>query len=360
MARRTAARALLSGCAVSLVIAVLAPPAVAQVPDYDYATPIFGLAARGDVLFVADSGAGVVRLGTTARLAVALPGVTDVAPLRRGRMWALSSVLTGVRRNWKLWMVHDGRARLVANIGKFERLNNPDGGEIDSDPFDLEKIGGGQVLVADAAANDLLVADRKGALDWVATLPDEDVSTQNAKDLVGCPTPADPNNAEICNLPATIPAQPVSTSVDVGPDGAYYVTELKGFPAPTGQSRIWRIEPDARHVQCDPAVTDNGCTVVADGFTSIVDLTFDSSGKAYVVEMDENSWLAVELSGDDPSVLAGGTVNECDNPAVTPWVCSVRASDLTMPIAVATNASGALFAAVSVLIPGQAEVVELP
>jgi hypothetical protein len=215
------------------------------------------------------------------------------------------------------------------------------------------------VLVADAAANALLIADRDGDVDWIATLPSEEVSTQNAKDLAGCPTPSDPNNQEICDLPATIPAEAVSTSVDVGPDGAYYVTELKGFPAPLDQSRIWRIEPDARHVHCDAAITDNGCTVVADGFTSIVDLAFDSTGVAYVVEMDENSFLAVELGSDDPSALAGGTVNRCTT-TVTPWSCSVRAADLTMPIAVTVNSSDAAFAAVSALIPGEAAVVELP
>jgi hypothetical protein len=90
-----------------------------------------------------------------------------------------------------------------------------------------------------------------------------------------------------------------------------------------------------------------------------VDLTFDSTGVAYVVEMDENSWLAAELSVDDPSLAAGGTVDRCTT-TVTPWSCTVKAADLTMPIAVAVNSSDAVFAAVSVLIPGQASVVELP
>ena len=47
-----------------------------------------------------------------------------------------------------------------------------------------------------------------------------------------------------------IPVQPVATSVAIGPDGAYYVGELKGFPAPTGESRVWRIEPGSRNVRC--------------------------------------------------------------------------------------------------------------
>jgi hypothetical protein len=47
-----------------------------------------------------------------------------------------------------------------------------------------------------------------------------------------------------------IPAQAVTPSVAIGPDGAYYIGELKGFPAPTGESRVWRIDPDAHHVHC--------------------------------------------------------------------------------------------------------------
>lgn len=112
----------------------------------------------------------------------------------------------------------------------------------ESNPFDLAALGGGEVLIADAAANALLIANRQGELDWVATLPPELVSTAHAKELAGCPD-APPELAEICEAPDQIPAEAVSTSVAVGPDGAYYVTELKGIPATPGESRVWRIEP---------------------------------------------------------------------------------------------------------------------
>ena len=350
MSRRTSSRWIVFGIVLLVTLAGLAPAASA-IPAYDFTTPLFGLAARGDVLFVADSGAGVVRLGAdSGRLAVELPGVTDVAPLRRGRMWAITSAT----KDRNLYRVVRGRARVIANLGKFEKQVNPDEGMVESNPFDLAKLGGGQVLIADAAANALLVADGSGEVDWVATLPDEVVSTANAKTLVGCPTPP-PDFADICDLPATIPAQAVTTSVAVGPDGAYYLTELKGFPAPLGESRVWRIEPGTRHVHCDAAVTDSGCTVVADGFTSIVDINFASDGTAYVVELDEASWFAVEVV---PDAAAGGTVNECST-TVTPWTCTERAADLTMPMAVALNPSDAVFAVVSALIPGEAQVVEL-
>jgi hypothetical protein len=330
---------------VPVLLALLASPAGA-VPSYDYTTPIFGLAAKGEVLFVADAGAGVVRLGQdSSRLAVALPEVSDVAPTGKGKMWAVTSG----GKNKKLWQVVDGDPRLIANLGKFEKTVNPDQGAIDSNPFDLAALGGGRVLVADAAANAVLIADRHGSLDWVATLPNEDAPTANAKQLVGCPSPP-PDFTDVCDLPDTIPAEAVTTTVAVGPDGAYYVGELKGFPAPTGLSKIWRIDPGTLHADCS---TSPSCSVVADGFTSIVDLNFASDGTAYVVEMDEASWFAVELGQ-----AAGGTIDACDTSAA-PWVCSEAASGLTVPFAVAVTASDRVFAAVGVLDPATAEVVEI-
>lgn len=345
MSVRAARRFVVLTTIASMVLA-LAPAAVA-VPAYDFVTPIFGLAARGRLLYVADSGAGVVRLGSTAgRLVVDLPGASDMVPLRRGRMWALTSPAFGGRGN--LYKVVGGAPRLVAKISAFERRVNPDGGEIDSNPFDLAKLGRGRVLVADAAANALLIVDH-GVVDWVATLPSEIVPTDNAKAIAGCPNPP-PEFADVCDLPDEMPAEPVTASVAVGPDGAFYLSELKGFPAPLGMSKIWRIEPDARNVECG---TDPACTMVADGFTSIVDINFDADGMLHVVEIDEASWAAVEFA---PEAMLGGTVNACDLATST---CTEEAAGLTIPIAVAIKGSGRVFVAVSALIPGEAAVIEI-
>ena len=328
---------------VALVTQVFAAPAQA-IPAFDFKTPVFGLASRGDVLFVADAGQGIVRIGSdSARLAVPLSDVSDVAPFGRGRMWAVTSN----KHNKKLWLIVHRHVRFVANLGAFERDVNPDNGAIDSNPFDVEALGHGQALIADAAANALLIADRRGNVDWVATLPTEPVSTANAKQLVGCPN-ASPENADICGLPDTIPAEPVTTSVAVGPDGAYYVGELKGFPAPTGASRVWRIEPGTLHADCS---TSDACSVVANGFTSIVDLHFGDDGTLYVVELDEASWFALELGQPQ-----GGTVDACDS---TTWNCTETATGLQMPIAVTTTPSGGLFALIGALDPTITDVIDL-
>ncbi len=68
----------------------------------------------------------------------------------------------------------------------------------------------------------------------------------------------------------------------------------QGFPAPTGQSGVWRIEPGATGVRCG---VDPGCTRALDGFTSIVDLTLGPDGRQYVSELDERSWAAWSFSG---------------------------------------------------------------
>jgi hypothetical protein len=79
--------------AVALVAAAVFVPTAAQADPNFYATPLFGIAnAPGGQLLVADSGKGIVDADTGA-LVAPLPGVTDVAPIGRGDMLALTSAL---------------------------------------------------------------------------------------------------------------------------------------------------------------------------------------------------------------------------------------------------------------------------
>jgi hypothetical protein len=332
----------------SLALTVATPVAAADpVPDYDYTTPVFGLAAAPDgSLFVADGGAGIVSLrNSQGTLFASLPGVVDVSPIGTGNVWAITS--PGLPGGASLYRVSKGRAKFVADLGAFEAAFNPDGAQIESNPFDVATLTGGSALVADAAANAILVVNARGQVDWVATLPSELVSTAHAKELVGCPD-TEGDLAFICDLPDTIPAEAVPTGVAVGPDGAYYVGELKGIPSPIGESRVWRIEPGTRHAQCG---TSAACTVVADGFTSIVDLSVGPNGTAYVTELDEAGFFAFELGQG-----AGGTVNAC---AFGSWSCSVVAGGLPIPTAAAATKDGSVFAVIFGLVPGQAAVIQL-
>jgi hypothetical protein len=343
------ARRAIPALVAAAALTIATPVAAVQLPDsYPYATPAFHVNARpSGGLLVADAGAGIVKLHKgTGTLVAELPGVTDVAAIGRSGMWAITGggpeTPEGTAR---LYRRSGGKLRLVADLRAFEDAVNPDGSDIiDTNPYSIALVNSRRALVADAGGNVLLTAKKNGKVDWVAVFPEELVSTANIKQLAGCPE----SGADFCFLPDMMPAQPVPTSIAIGPDGAYYVGELKGFPAPTGESRIWRIKPGTRHADC---ATSRACSVVADGFTSIVDLNFGRDGTLYVTEIDEASWASIEIFGN----VTGGTVNACD---VTSGSCSVVASGLPMAMS-ATRAHGDLFALINGLVPGAAEVIQL-
>jgi hypothetical protein len=284
----------------------------------DFHGPLFGLnVGKGDELLVAEAGNGAVKLdpddGTTVLLG-SLPGISDVIQVGRREYIAVTGGgEPGDPSQARLFSIKNGNVEEIADIGAFETEVDPADDGVESNPFDLAKLSRNKVLIADAAGNSLLVVDKDGDdLDWVASFPQfQNVPTQPLKDLAGCPA----GPPDVCDLPDVIgpPAfpegiDPVPTSVEVGPDGAIYVGELMGFPPIPGFSRIWRIEPDARHVKClEENDEDDDCTLVDSGpFTSIIDLKFDEDGTAYVLELDEATWLGAE----SPAAL-GGTVNAC-------------------------------------------------
>lgn len=322
----------------------------------DGLSAVFGLATapNGDLL-AADGAAGVVpiRRGRLGR-AIPVPGATrDVSPIGRSSMWVVTGAASedgGFDSGQALRRVSAGRSRTIANLFEFEARFNPAGGSIDSNPFDVEAIGGTGALVADAGGNDLLRVDNRGAIEVLAVFPDELVSTENIKSLVGCPTPPPPL-AFVCGLPPVMPAQAVPTSIAIGPDGSIYVGELKGFPAPTGQSNIWRVAPNASWAQCgsSPACSK----VFAGGFTSIIDMAFGPDGNLYVAELDEASWLALEGFG----APLGGSISACDVPAGT---CQEVAAGIPILTAITFGKDGVLWATRNALIPGAAEVVAIP
>jgi sugar lactone lactonase YvrE len=313
----------------------------------DFASPLFGLASapNGDIL-VADAGAGISNVNGGTE--ITLPGVTDIGPIGRSTMWATrAGTNTEEDTGQGLYRVSQGQNRLIANLFAFEEANDPDGMGVDSNPFAVESLGGRTALVVDAGANTLLRVDNQGHIEVVAIFPNEVVSTANVNELAGCP----PENP-LCFVPApAIPAQAVPTSIAVGPDGAMYVGELKGFPAPTNESNIWRIEPGTTGADC---AVSPACTKVFDGgFTSVIDLAFGPDGRLYVSEMDEASWAAVEIFG----IVTGGTVNACD---LDTLVCEEVATGVPIHTAIAFDRSGTLWAIRNALIPGSAEVVPNP
>lgn len=316
---------------------------------------LFGLSSAPDgSLLVADATQGIVRIkGDSRTLVASLPGAADVDAVGAADFYAITGGGAPDTGEATLYRVSNGQTKVVADLGAFEETVNPDGLEINPNPFDVEVLNGGGVLVADAGGNDILYVDNKGRIDWVATLPEAIVSTANAQALVGCPEAFIPDFQFLCGIPA-MPAQAVATSIAIGPDGAVYAGELKGFPAPAGESRIWRIEPGTLHAHCGTE-GETRCTVVGDGFTSIMDLQFGPDGTLYVTELDEASWAAVEIL----QAPTGGTVNACEWGAF-PFACEEVATDLPIPTATTIGRDGTLYATIWSLMPGLADVVALP
>lgn len=219
-------------------------------------------------------------------------------------------------------------ARMMGDIEAFEVANDPDAfavgdwknpqcewagpftGGPQSNPFHVAAASGGTAIVGDAAGNVVYRVTQSGDIEVVAvfTPATEDGSgSLDAEDWLAHPEVIDDedNVVEPCFV------QPVPNSVAVGPDGAIYAGELTGladgapFGAPTGVSRVWRIEPGTTDAVCP----SDDCQVVLNGFTSVIDMAFGPEGDLYVVEYDENGWLSVVV----PAIpTAGGTVNRCD------------------------------------------------
>jgi len=296
------------------VLLVVAAATKTDAVHYPFTGPVFGLANAPDgSLLATDAGAGIFEIRRDGFSQVAqLPGVTAVSPIGRGDMFAVTSRDFG--GEGKLYRVSRGSTREIADLFAFELRVNPDGNPIapppnPSNPFDVETLSGGQVPHL--------------RLSWI----------QRAA----------------VQFTSQLPAQGVATSVAVGPDGAYYMGELKGFPAPKGESRVWRIEPGTRHAVCG---TSPACRVVADGFTSIVDLEFGPNGTLYVVELDEESWLAMQNGKG-----TGGSLNACNSNS---WVCTQVTTGKPMLSAVAVGGDGTKFIVTNALIPATVDISALP
>lgn len=311
---------------------VLVPTAAQADPDF-YAGAIFGIAnAPGGALYVADSGQGIVD-ADTGQVIASLTGMNDIAPIGRGGALAVGphEIEGGVQTG--LFRLSRGHAEFIADTAAFEEDVDPagDGTEEGSNPFDLARLNGGKTLVADAAGNSLLYVDEQGRIDWVATFP--------ARTDVQCPP-------GFCEGTVPFPVHAVPTSVAIGPDGAYYVGELTGFPFTPGFSRIWRIEPGTRHADCS---TSSACSIVWDDFTAIIDLQFGPDGRLYVAQLDDAGVGAFEEGAG-----VGGSVHACN---VETGSCEEIVSGIPILTAIAFH-RGELWGAILALTPA-ADVVPL-
>lgn len=163
--------------------------------------------------------------------------------------------------------LHTGEFTEIFDFGKYELTNNPDGGDLVTNPYDLA-IKGDTAYVVDGGGNATYAIKLDGS--DVKAIP---MPTQVIENPLFPPTPP---GVEPFFLPGQTAeraiVQSVPTGVTVGPDGAVYVGEFTGFPYPEGKARIFRIGEDG--------VPE----VFAEGFTHITELTFDHDGNLYVLQ----------------------------------------------------------------------------
>jgi glucose/arabinose dehydrogenase len=209
-----------------------------------------------------------------------------------------------------------GKWKAVSDLGAYETANNPDGDVVDSNVHSVAAGPGGQV-VADAGGNSLVQVKANGQQSTLAVFPARTV-----------PHPFIPG--------ATVDMHAVPTSVVQGPDGAWYVGQLTGFPFPVGGANVYRVLPR------------EAPTVFASGFTNVIDIAFDAAGNLYVLEIDQSSLLAdPEFNGRLVRVNTDGNQE------------TLVSEGLFAPGGVAIGPDGAAYVTTCTVCPGAGSVVRI-
>lgn len=315
---------------------------------------------------------GLISGGTATGETV---GTSDVAVADDGTLWftvGLPAAGTDVRDSvpggegmGHLFRVDEaGQPQPVADFVAYETENNPDADqpgneEPDSNVNGLAPAADG-VAVVDAGANTLYWIDGQGAISVLAVFP---VVMQEAPPMPpvaaasppaaaadGSPTPVASPAAAAASpaaaggspaVPMQIPMDPVPTSVAVGPDGAYYVGQLTGFPFPVGGASVFKVTPE-REV-----------TTYASGFTNVIDVAFADDGTLYVLEIARDGLLSAAPGGPPPAgglwrVPAGGGTPE-----------RVEVEGLVMPGGMAVADDGTIYISNCGVCPDAGSIVSL-
>jgi hypothetical protein len=259
-------------------VAFVTPSAMAGIDAADHSFP-----CRAGCLFVA------IGLQQPPTYRTTYPFLADFAKLAR--------------------VTPSGSWSYIADIGTYEIEHDPDQSvavspKLDTNPYGLiSEPSGHSLLVADAGGNSLLRVAAQGNAFAVGTF---DISTA----AVFAPHPDDA----------------VPTSVVAGPDGAYYVGELTGFPPVAGAANVYRLPRSGEPPH-----------VCVTGFTLIIDIAFDRAGNLYVLEY-AGSLIRVAPGNNVSSESVSGTCARYAGGERTTIV-----TGLTNPTAIAVGPDDALY-----------------
>ena len=190
----------------------------------------------------------------------------------------------------------DGKTETVADLGKYERDNNPDGTVPDSNPFGLVAGPDGNLYVADAGGNDVLKVTPGGEVSTVHAWRDNPVPTSLAFDrqgrlnvafLSGAPFVPGSSRLERISGSSTevvVPNLTMVVDMEAGPDGNMYVLQYSAefvlAPPPPGH------RPNSGRVL---RVGANGLEEMAGGLNFPTKMVFGPDGALYVTNNGAHS-----------------------------------------------------------------------
>jgi hypothetical protein len=169
----------------------------------------------------------------------------------------------------------------IFDFGKYELLNNPDKGDVVTNPYALA-IKDDTAYIADGGGNTIYGVKLDGSEVKAIPVPTQTINNPEYPPISpNLPPGVVPDGG----APAQLELQSVPTGITLGPDGDIYFSEYTGFPYPEGAARVFRIGDDG--------VPE----VVADGFSHVTDLTFDKDGNLLVLQFsDEAEWKGKDLT----------------------------------------------------------------
>lgn len=222
----------------------------------------------------------------------------------------------------------DGTWKSIADVSAYETSNNPADGPYDSNPFSLVLTESG-FIVSDAGGNDVINVHPGVDGTTYETMAAFEDRMVDAPPFLGLPAGT------------KIPMEPVPTGITQGPDGAYYVGELTGFPFPVGAARVWKISGPGK------------ATVYAEGFTNIIDVAFDSHGNLYVLEMVKGGLLSADPS--NPASATGALIKIAPDGHKT----TVMTTGLIAPTGMAIGSDDSIYISNFGIVPGMGQVIKV-
>ena len=178
-----------------------------------------------------------------------------------------------------------GEVTLLSDIGAFERANNPDPHNIDSNVYGIDVAADGTIHVNDAGGNTTYRVPAGGGEPEVVTVHEGLPLPEGME----APPGGNPGRGGANEL------DPVPTDVLGLADGTLLVSLLSGGPFPPGASKVVNVTTDG-------AVSD-----VATGLTMVVGLATGPDGHLYASQISTNFLGEMPAPGNVVRLLADGT-----------------------------------------------------